>query len=293
MDKLRVIEIERFAIHDGPGIRSVIFLQGCPFSCPWCANPESQAFKQQVMYNVKDCVGCGKCVENCNKGLITIEDTVKINRDLCDGCGQCVDACVGGALHLVHKEMTVDEIVSVVMKDYDYYQNSGGGITLSGGEALVHPNVLSLLKRLKELGLHIAVETTGQVSNALLQQYDEYIDLYLWDIKHFSGDMYSKIGGQLDLILKNITSIDCDKVVARVPVIYDYNVNDIDGIMELVSNLQIKEMHLLPFHRMGEGKYRQLSREYVYKDYESMTKDFVTSVSNLCQKYRLLVKIGG
>ena len=293
MDKLQVIEIERFAIHDGPGIRSVIFLQGCPLHCPWCANPESQAFKQQVLYNVKDCIGCGKCVSACNVGCISITDALKMNRNQCIGCGKCVDVCSTGALRFVHQEMTIDEIVAVVMKDFDYYKNSGGGVTLSGGEALVHPSVLALLKKLKECGLHVAVETTGQVASTLLQQYDAYIDLYLWDIKHYSGDMYSKIGGNFDLILSNVKSIDPKKVIARVPVIYDFNTDALDGILQLVSDLKIPEVHFLPFHRMGEGKYRQLEKEYQYKNYESMTKDFVTNVLEVYQKYDLLVKIGG
>lgn len=293
MDKLQVIEIERFAIHDGPGIRSVIFLQGCPLSCPWCANPESQVFKQQVLYNIKDCVGCGQCVSSCDLGLITLTDTVTIDRSVCIGCGKCVDACTSGALRLVHKEMTVDEILEVVMKDYDYYQNSGGGVTLSGGEALVHPNVLALLKKLKEKGLHVAVETTGQVASTLLQQYDAYIDLYLWDIKHYKESMYSKIGGQFERIIANIKSIDSKKVIARVPVIYDFNADAVEGILEFVSSLHIQEVHLLPFHRMGEGKYRQLNREYVYKDYESMSKVLLEKYLDFGKKCNLLVKIGG
>lgn len=288
MDKLKVIEIERFAIHDGPGIRSVIFLQGCPLHCPWCANIESQSFKQQVLYNVKECLGCRKCVEVCPKNCISSD--LKIARDICDGCGKCVDVCLGNALKLVHQEMSVDEIVSIVMKDFDYYQNSGGGVTLSGGEALVHPNVLVLLKTLKDKGLHVAVETTGQVSSTLLKQYDAYIDLYLWDIKHYRKEKYASIGGQFDLIMENIQLVNKEKIIARVPVIPNYNFEDVEGILQYISTLDIREVHLLPFHRMGEGKYRQLDKEYAYRDYESLRKEDIKQMDNNCN---ILVKIGG
>ena len=149
------------------------------------------------------------------------------------------------------------------------------------------------LKKLKELGLHVAVETTGQVANVLLQQYDAYIDLYLWDIKHYSKEKYSFIGGNLDLIIDNVKSIDRKKVIARIPVIHDFNLDELETILRFVSDLGINEVHLLPFHRMGEGKYRQMQVEYQYKDCESMPKSILEEYIEIGRKYGLLVKIGG
>ena len=293
MDKLQVIEIERFAIHDGPGIRSVIFLQGCPLHCPWCANPESQAFHQQVFYTNEKCVGCLACVNSCDKQAISFTDKIVVEQNLCDGCGKCVDACVNDALALVHKEMSIQEIVDVVSKDDAYYLNSGGGITISGGEALVHPHIVDLVKALKAKQYHVALETTGQVAWSVLEQVDAYVDLYLWDFKHVDGEKLSAIGANQQRIFSNLHKISKDKIVARIPVIEDYNLENLEEIFSYISTLGISRVDLLPFHRMGESKYRKLNRVYAYRHLESMKKEIIEKYINIGKKYHLLVKIGG
>lgn len=293
MDKLQVIEIERFAIHDGPGIRSVIFLQGCPLHCPWCANPESQAFHQQVFYTQQKCVGCLACVNSCDKQAISFTDKIVVEQRLCDGCEKCVDACINDALALVHKEMSIQEIIDVVSKDDAYYLNSGGGITISGGEALVHPHILDLLKALKAKKYHVALETTGQVAWSVLEQVDAYVDLYLWDIKHVDGEKLSAIGANQQLIFSNLHKISKDKIVARIPVVEDYNLASLEEIFSYISTLGISRVDLLPFHRMGESKYRKLNRVYAYRHLESMKKEIIEKYINIGKKYQLLVKIGG
>ena len=293
MDKLQVIEIERFAIHDGPGIRSVIFLQGCPLHCPWCANPESQAFHQQVFHTQNRCVGCLACVNCCEQKAITDQPQHCPHHRRCNGCGRCIDACVNDALSLVHKEMTISEIVDVVKKDDAYYQSSGGGITISGGEALVHPHIVDLVKALKEHKYHVALETTGQVSWSVLEQVDAYVDLYLWDMKHYDAHKLVSIGANKDIITSNLQRISKDKIIARIPVIEDYNLNDVEELLAFVSSIGISRVDLLPFHRMGESKYRKLNREYAYRDMASMNKEILLKFVEIGEKFQLLVKIGG
>ena len=293
MDKLQVIEIERFAIHDGPGIRSVIFLQGCPLHCPWCANPESQAFHQQVFHTENRCVGCLACVNCCEQKAITYTDKIVIEQSMCNGCGKCVDVCVNDALALVHKEMTISKILDVIKKDDAYYQSSAGGITISGGEALVHPHIVDLVKALKEHKYHVALETTGQVSWSVLEQVDGYVDLYLWDMKHYDANKLSSIGANKDIIVSNLQHISKDKIIARIPVIEDYNLNDVEELLAFVSSIGISRVDLLPFHRMGESKYRKLNRDYAYRDIASMNKEILLKFVEIGEKYQLLVKIGG
>ena len=288
-----MIEIERFAIHDGPGIRSVIFLQGCPLHCPWCANPESQAFHQQVFYTQNRCVGCLQCVKSCPQKAIQLKAKICIEQSLCIGCGKCVETCVNDALALVHKEMTVTEILDVVHKDDAYYQNSGGGITISGGEALVHPHIVKLVKALKLDGYHVAIETTGQVSWKIFKQVDAYVDLYLWDMKHYDERKLISIGANKQKIVENLQKISKEKVIARIPVIGEYNYENLESLFEWISSMGIQRVDVLPFHRLGESKYRKLNREYVYRDYASMSKDCLHKFIEIGKKYQLLVKIGG
>lgn len=279
--KLSIMEIERFAIHDGPGIRSTVFLQGCPLHCPWCANPESQTIGPKLMYNEKKCVHCGKCVENCPAGAIKIKNgSLEFDRTQCMKCRSCEKICLQNAIQWNGKKLSIDEIIAEVLRDRDYYEESGGGVTISGGECFVQfEGLMELLKGLKKEQLHVAVETCGQTSLEHIKEAYPYIDLFLFDLKHMDADIFSRVtGGNLEVILNNISYIakqNPEKIIIRVPVIPDFNYDGkvMEKIFRYVKENGLKKVHLLPYHTFGINKYAQLGRSYEMKNTSSLHED--------------------
>nr|WP_294698421.1 glycyl-radical enzyme activating protein [uncultured Anaerostipes sp.] len=279
--KLSIMEVERFAIHDGPGIRSTVFLQGCPLHCPWCANPESQSIGRKLMYYEKKCIKCGKCVQNCpQKAIEEKNEELYFHRDQCIGCETCKQGCMQDAIDFSGVVKTVDEIVEMVLRDRDYYEESGGGVTISGGECFVQFNgFLELIRKLKQEGLHVAVETCGQTSLEKIVEAEPYIDLFLFDLKHMDLETFARItGGNLLDILRNIRYLaeHCpEKVIIRVPVIPDFNFHDvvIKDIMYFVKELGLQRIDLLPYHTFGINKYRQLGIPYQMNVKESLKNE--------------------
>lgn len=300
-DTLQIMEIERFAIHDGPGIRSVLFLQGCPLHCPWCANPESQKMGRKLMHISNRCTGCGKCVEVCPKGAISIEGgKATINRMVCQLCGICGDYCTQSAIKFTGYTTTIDDAMEQLLRDREYYENSGGGVTFSGGEAFVQfEPLLKLLKRCKEHGLHTAVESCGQVNIEHLKRAESYIDLFLFDIKH--TDKYrlkSVTGGDIDIILGNldyIASIDPNKIVIRVPIIPTFNDSheEILRIFDIALDRGIKRVDLLPYHTLGKDKYEQIGMLYPFNIDKMVDKDDLLPIKEEGDRLGLNIMIGG
>lgn len=299
MDELRVLEIERFAIHDGPGIRTTIFLQGCPLHCPWCANPESQPMTPQLLYQAQRCQKCFRCVQACPNGCIRVTaGALQIDRTRCEGCGACQRACVADALRVLPQPMTVDEIVREVQKDEAYYQTSGGGVTISGGEAFVQfEGLMKLLEALHAHGFHICIETTGMTDPAHLKQADPYIDHYLWDMKSADRDHLLAItGAMLDPIIDHMRLIAPEKITVRVPVIPGFNDSETElrQIFHTTRSLGIRDLHLLPYHRMGIGKYEQLGRAYPWNDAPALHAGELEPFRAIAeQEFGLLCRIGG
>ncbi|MBU3113323.1 glycyl-radical enzyme activating protein [Clostridium lacusfryxellense] len=296
-----VMEIERFAIHDGPGIRTLVFLQGCPLHCLWCANPESQAIGEHLMYYKNKCVKCGDCGSVCKNSAITFEnDSPKFHRDKCTHCRQCEKSCLQHAIQFSGKTMNANEIMEVVLRDKDYYENSGGGITISGGEPFVQFDIfLELLKKSKAQGLHTAVETCGQTSIDKIKEAEPFLDLFLFDFKHIDEDKFHKYtGGDIKLILQNlkyIASVNAEKIILRIPVIPGFN-NDNDTLykmFEKACEYGIKNVHLLPYHTLGIEKYEQLGRDYKLTHMTSMKKDELKEYKIMGEKLNLNVQIGG
>lgn len=279
--KLAIMEIERFAIHDGPGIRSTVFLQGCSLRCPWCANPESQTIGSKLMYYEKKCIRCGRCAAICPKKAILLEEsTLKIQREKCISCKKCEAVCLQDAMVFSGKEFTVDDILSVILRDRDYYEESGGGVTISGGECFVQfQGLMELLKKLKQEKLHVAVETCGQTNLEYIKEAFPYIDLFLFDLKHMDAEIFHKVtGGDLEQILENITYIakkDSGKIIIRVPVIPGFNYKEkfIKNIFSFVKKTGITKVNLLPYHTFGINKYKQLGRNYPMKYMQSLKKE--------------------
>ena len=297
--KLDIFEIERFAIHDGPGIRTTVFLQGCPLRCQWCANPESQTVGRHILRFENKCTDCGRCVAFCENNALTIADgKVAANIEKCISCGKCVDECLNEAIKESGRKITCEELFSLIMRDKDYYDTSGGGITLSGGEALLQIDKLGpFLKKCKQNHIHIAVETCGYISEEIVEKAEKYVDLFLFDVKTLDHDKFQKFtGGNLQRIITAFTRI-CnsysEKLIARVPVIPEFNDNEIKDIMKFVAKHHVKTIHLLPYHTLGMAKYKQLGREYPYHVTESMAPDELNPYIEIGEKMGLSVKIGG
>lgn len=267
---IRVSNIERFATHDGPGIRTVVFFKGCSLHCPWCANPETWHKEKEVLHDQRKCTLCGRCEKACPKGAITVQETWKIDRRLCDGCGQCETVCLSDAVEINGQDMDEEEILDIIAKDDDYYKASGGGVTLSGGEVF-HQDPVPLLRRLKEKGYHVAVETEGAYDKEKILAALPYVDLFLFDLKSVDAAKLKKVtGANLDQILENIACVPRDRLILRCPVIPGFNEASVKDIIARAAEMGVRQLHLLPYHSFGKAKWHRLDRPYIYEDLPPM-----------------------
>ena len=295
---ISVSNIERFATHDGPGIRTTVFLKGCPLHCPWCANPETWTIHPVLMHDERKCVRCQNCKKECDKQAISFIPAFHLDTNACDVCGKCIDVCIPDALSISGKEMEIEDILFEISKDDKYYQKSNGGITISGGEPLFQfEQTLNLLKELKKKGYHTAIETTGMYSLEHLKEVEPYVDLFLHDIKHLKKEkLFDVTGANLDVILKNLDYLSktCpDKVIVRVPVIPGFNQDILEDIILFGKSKGFKEVNLLPYHPLGKNKWHNLQKEYAYEDLKMMDKEELSDYIQFGQKNEITVKIGG
>ena len=265
-----IFDIKRFAIHDGHGIRTTVFFKGCPLKCIWCHNPESIYNEKQLGFLAHKCVNCGTCVRVCPSGAHSLDKNHihHFDRSKCLLCGKCATACRNKALALYGRKVSVEEIFPLLIQDKDYYEESQGGVTLSGGEALLQGEFcLELLKCLKEEGIHTAVDTSGFVRTEVIEKVLPYTDIFLFDIKHMDSDTHRKMTGQPnELILTNLKKI-CNlggKVEIRMPFVPDCN-DDSANIHAMGRFLQglpgIERIKILPYHEFARTKYVSLDME--------------------------------
>ena len=291
----RVFNIQRYSLHDGPGIRTVVFLKGCPLHCVWCCNPESIEMKPHITFNKDKCIGDGRCIEVCPTDA---RDAEGYHVEICNLCGKCVEVCPTGALELLGREMSVDEVVEEVEKDRLFYESSGGGATLSGGEVLVQRSfALEILKELRGRMLHTAIETTGFAPWKQVKEIAEACDLVLYDLKHMDSTVHKKYTGvPNDLILENAVLLAKEKkdLIFRIPLIGGVNTDmqNIGLLAQFVVQTGVREVHLLPYHRLGESKYAKLGREYGCVGF-TPEKEEIDEIRTVFESHNLMVMIGG
>lgn len=262
-----IFNIQRFSIHDGPGIRTTVFLKGCPLKCAWCSNPESQAHHPQLMSRDMKCVSCGKCALECAQSAIAVipGQSRFIDWDRCNQCFQCVKACNNEALTVIGKQLTVEEVVGEAERDRIFYKNSGGGVTLSGGEPLFQTGFsLQLLQALKDKGLHTAVDTSGFAPPDIFSAILQYTDLLLFDIRQLDDEKHKKFTGVSNkLILSNLHLAGGKaRTWIRIPLIAGFNDSpaEINDIARMAKDLGIEKISLLPYHEGGEAKRAQVGK---------------------------------
>lgn len=263
--KGKIFDIHRFALHDGPGIRTTVFLKGCPLHCLWCHNPESISPKPQLGYFAERCSSCGACMTVCPNQVHELNDGHHfLSREKCSACGLCVDVCPNNALAMTGKEMSTQRVMNIIIKDKTYYDESGGGITLSGGEPLMQPDfALSLLKRSKEAGIHTCVDTSGFASLEVLKKIVDYTDVFLFDYKVSDEKRHKDLTGKTNqCILSSFNFLyktGC-QIILRCPLIP--GVNDSDDHFEAIARFEkdypkLLKIQILPYHHIGHAKYER------------------------------------
>jgi pyruvate formate lyase activating enzyme len=299
-----IFDIRKYSIHDGPGIRTTVFFKGCPLACPWCCNPESQGAQPELVWVRERCLGCGLCLATCPQDALqtTADGTREIIRQRCNGCGQCAEACPGDALNLIGRRVTPEEVLAEVTRDALYFEASGGGLTLSGGEPLAQPEfAVELLRRYKheEKGGHTAVETCGLAAWPLIERLAPDVDLFLYDLKHLDPNEHRRLTGQTNhLVLENARCLAAagHALVIRLPLIA--GINDSQDHLEAAADFTlslpgVSRIDLLPYHRLGEAKYRRLGKAYAMAGMPALGSGLVERAAAILTARGVEVTIGG
>lgn len=302
--KAMIFNIQKYNMYDGPGVRTLVFFKGCPLRCKWCANPEGLERKYQVMSKLDLCKDCGACVAACPMGIHTLSAEGKhiVNREIaCINCKACEKACPQSAITIVGEMKTVSELLEIIEEDEAFYAMSGGGVTLGGGEVSMQPEfATNLLMRCKQEGINTAIETCGYAQMESMLKLAEYVDLFLYDLKHMDSDKHYELTGvRNEKILENVHELLTRgyNVKIRMPLLKNVNDQDedIEKIIKFLTPYQdmknFKGIDLLPYHKLGVNKYKQLDIPYPMEGEFKLSEDDLDRLEKLIHKYDFPVTV--
>jgi pyruvate formate lyase activating enzyme len=298
-----IFNIQGYCIHDGPGIRTSVFLKGCPLRCLWCQNPESHSFYPELLFVEEKCAGCGKCVQVCPENAILMHGkTSQTDRSLCKSTGLCVDACPNEARAAIGRRATADEVFKEIAADSLFYQESGGGVTLSGGEPLAQPEfAANILKKCRDAGFHTALDTCGYANWTTASEVLRYVNLVLFDFKHMNSEMHKKYTGvSNELILQNAEKIHYKMSIpmrARVTLVPGFNDShdNLEATARFIADRLSNAIpvHLLPYHRLGEAKWERLDRKNETASIEIPGERQLAEYRRIFESFGLTAIVGG
>ena len=285
-----IFNIQHFCTDDGPGIRTTVFLKGCPLRCIWCHNPESHSIQHEIMYDSKKCISCGKCIIVCAQNCHSLINTHEFDRKKCIGCGKCVSTCPTKALELCGEILTVEEVLDEIKRDKIFYETSGGGVTVSGGEPLFQPEFTAeLLMRCQKEGIHTTIETSGFAEETSFISVIKHCDLILFDIKETDDELHKKyIGISKDRILRNLSIVNENKIpfIIRAPIIPTLNdrVSHFKALKDICESLEFCQgIQIMPYHKIGSTKYDLLNREYHCGDIKESANEIIEKWKKITQ----------
>lgn len=287
-----IFNIQRFCLHDGPGVRTTVFFKGCPLACAWCHNPESQSAAAELLFDADKCTCCGRCTAACGHGAADA-------RAACVACGACVTACPAGARELAGRGYSLAQLMAEIEKERPFFEESGGGVTLSGGEPLLHiDSAERLAQTCKDRGIGVAVDTCGAVPYDSFRRMLSVTDVFLYDLKAAdSGRHIEYTGSDNALILENLRRLSDDgaRIWLRLPLIEGINADAaaIEGVLNIVAGLNIEQAHLLPYHDIGRGKYKRLGRAYDGRNMQPVAADRLAEIRSMLERQGLRVVTGG
>lgn len=299
-----VFDIQKFAVHDGGGIRTLVFLKGCPLHCRWCSNPESLAGKPEIIFVPNNCISCGECLKVCGEGAIRYGEAgcegLAIDREKCTLCGRCAKFCYAGAINIIGRYLSVPELVAIIERDRKFYEQSNGGVTFSGGEPTAQAEFLTAaLKELRERGIHTAIETSSFLPWQHYAPILRYVDLVLTDIKHMDEAEHRRLTGVSNRpILDNLRAVSGLGIPMKIRLPLIPGINDDETNLKLTADFvagldTVQSLDILPYHRLGEDKWRQLGVEYALSGLAVHGEAEVEGVARFFSERGITVGVGG